>query len=335
MRYALTWQEATLRTARDLTPDIREIEIVPAGGVRPYAPGSHINIALLIDGQPDHRSYSLVGRSGGDCYRIAVRRQPDSRGGSARMHALQPGARLEISDPHNLFELTLGQSEYLLVAGGIGITPLIGMAETLLARAANFRFLYAGRSRAEMAFLDRLQGLLGDRLTICASDEGSRLDIGREISRLSPQAELYLCGPLRLVDAFRAAWAQAGRHPAGLRIETFGSSGAFAPEPFTVKIPELDLSVTVPENRSMLEALAQAGVEVISDCRRGECGLCALDVLGIEGALDHRDVFFSDEEKHQGAKICACVSRARGAVTVSCGYRPDQNIRPFQSSAAA
>ena len=167
-----------------------------------------------------------------------------------------------------------------------------------------------------MPFLDHLAGLLGPRLAVHVSEEGSRLDLAAAIAGLHPAGEMYLCGPMRLIEAARAAWAETGRPAAALRYETFGSSGRFVAQPFVVRVPRLGLEVVVPETKTMLDALQEAGADLLSDCRRGECGLCALDVLSVEGEVDHRDVFFSEEEKRSNHKICACVSRAVAGVLV-------------------
>lgn len=324
MRFHQVWEDAVIRQIRTLTPTVREFTIAPASGtIRRFAPGSHLNVTVLIGDQPDTRSYSLVGEPAGDAYRIAVKKQPESRGGSDYMWRLSEGARITISDPHNLFELDYDRPEYLLLAGGIGITPLVGMALALNKRDAKFRLVYAARSEAELAFADELRDVLGERLEIRA-DDGAPLDIAAEIARLGPDGDLYLCGPMGLLDAVRREWAAAGRHPASLRYETFGSSGHAAPEAFTVKIPNLGVEVVVPENQSMLDALEAAGVEMVSDCRRGECGICKVRVLEADGAIDHRDVFFSEQEHEEGESMCPCVSRVTGgSITVDTWYRED------------
>ena len=126
MRYLLSWNEARVRATRDLPGGVRMLEIEPAEGARSYPPGSHIEVRVVIDGEEDVRHYSLVGDHPVDgAYRIAVSHHPDSRGGSEYMRALEPGDRLAVSDPQNLFPLSYGSSEYLLVAGGIGITPVL------------------------------------------------------------------------------------------------------------------------------------------------------------------------------------------------------------------
>jgi ferredoxin-NADP reductase len=320
------FQEARVRAVREVASDVRMIELEPARPPHPYPAGSHLDIAVTVDELPDVRSYSLVGeRPVEGAYRIAVKEIPDSRGGSRFVRALEPGSQAAISEPKNHFELQYQRPEYLLMAGGIGITPMVGMAHALARHGRPFKLLYAARTREQMAFADELSRLLGDRLELYVSAEGNRLDVGRAIDQLHPDGELYLCGPLRLRDAAQKAWRQRGRPADRLRFETFASGGRFQPEAFPVRIHDQgDREVTVPKNRTMLDALGDAGVEVMWDCRRGECGLCAVSVLHVEGDLDHRDVFLSEEEEAEGRTILTCVSRAvGGAITIDTGFRAD------------
>ncbi|PTW63462.1 vanillate demethylase subunit B [Breoghania corrubedonensis] len=325
MRFQLHWEDAVVTRVRDITPTVREFLIAPASGkAQSYAPGSHINVSVLIAGQPDTRSYSLVGTPEPGRYRIAVRRQPESRGGSRYMWSLAEGARITVSNPHNLFALDYDRPQYLLIAGGIGITPLHFMAQTLKRRGADFRLVHAARSRTDLAFADELRETLGEHLEV-RTDDDMPLDLAEEIGRLSRDGDLYLCGPMGMLEAARKIWARTGRPAASLRTETFGSSGHAAPQEFTVRIPNLGVEVRVPENRSMLEALEAAGIDMVSDCRRGECGVCKVKVLASDGVIDHRDVFFSAEEQADGEHMCPCVSRvAGGSVTVDTWYRPDE-----------
>ena len=126
-----------------------------------------------------------------------------------------------------------------------------------------------------------------------------------------------------MLDAARAAWNAQGRAPSDLRYETFGSSGLMPTKAFSVRLKGSDRVIAVPAAMSMLDALQRAGIEIMSDCVRGECGVCAIDVVEIDGAIDHRDVFFSDHQKRENRKICPCVSRAIGTVTVDAQYAPD------------
>jgi len=324
MRFAQKWTTCRVAAIRDVAPAIREFVLRPEGtSLEAYAIGSHVNVGVLIDGRPETRSYSLVGEPGPDGYRIAVRRAPDSRGGSHYMWSLQPGARIEISSPASLFEIDWTRRSYCLIAGGIGITPIIGIAAMLKRRNAALALHYAVKSRRDAAFLDELSDLLGDRLIVHASDEDNRIDLDDIIRHLPPDAAAILCGPLRLLEAARRSWASAGRPPADLRYETFGSSGLLPTESFRVRIDRSGREIVVAENKSMLDALNEAGFEVMSDCQRGECGVCAIDVVAVEGKIDHRDVFFSDHQKGESGKICPCVSRAVGAITVNTLYQSD------------
>ncbi|PWC84633.1 diguanylate cyclase [Azospirillum sp. TSH100] len=322
MRFAIDWQDARLRAVRDLAPDIRLFEIEPTTPAKTPAPGSHISVTVVIDGRTDTRCYSLIADAADGLYRIAVKRLPESRGGSAYMWTLETGARLRISEPQNLFELALDRPDYLLIAGGIGITPIHGMATALAALGARLRLLYACRRRSELAFADELRARLGDRLETFIDEEGQRMDLAAAIDALAPDGELYLCGPIGLMEAVRRLWRERGRPIERLRFESFGNSGRHAPEAFTVSIPRLGKTVTVAENRSMLDALEAAGVELLSDCRRGECGLCAVDILAVDGEVDHRDVFFSESQKAESHRMCACVSRAvGGGITIDTARR--------------
>ncbi len=292
-------RSGVVRATRDLTPRIRMIEIEPEQAFVPPSPGSHIDFSVVIGGRPDVRSYSVVGPCADGVYRIAVKLLEASRGGSAFMWSLAPGVRLAHSAPANHFGLALGKPEYLLLAGGIGVTPIFSHA-----------------------LADELCGHIGERLDVRLSGEGKRVDIAAEIARLDPRGEFYVCGPIGILEAARRAWAASGRPVDLLRFETFGASGEYTPVPFEVRIPRLGREIRVAANQTMLEAFEEAGVEMIFDCRRGECGLCALPILEVDGVVDHRDVFFSEAEKAGNAKLCTCVSRVYGrAITVDTADR--------------
>jgi vanillate O-demethylase ferredoxin subunit len=318
----IDWRSARVRSLRDLTPDVRLFEIEPSGEFVVPTPGSHINVVVHIKSRPDVRCYSAVGPCTDGVYRIAVKLLGDSRGGSAYMWSLAPGAQLTISTPGNHFELSRGRPEYLLLAGGIGITPIFTMALALAQAGAEFRLLYACRRRQDLALADELQDRIGDRLRVFVDEEGAQVDLHGEIARLASDGELYVCGPIGMLETAKRHWQQSGRPVDQLRFETFGNSGRFASEPFKVKIPKRGVEVDVPLNQTMLEALEAAGIEMIFDCRRGECGLCALPILETDGIVDHRDVFFSDDEKAANSKLCTCVSRViGGSITVDTADR--------------
>lgn len=328
MRFIETWTSATLVAIRDLTPGIREFLLRPDGFAgAPYPVGSHIDVGVTIDGQPQTRSYSLVGEVDPQGYRIAVRRAADSRGGSRYMWSLAPGARLSITLPTSLVQLDWTRQQFCLIAGGIGITPMVGAAQVLARRGSCMTLHYAVRTRSDAAYLDMLESLLGDRLVVHAGDEGRRLDFDSVFAALPRDTMSLFCGPMRMLDAARHAWEGSGRPVTDLRYETFGSSGLLPTEAFRVRVRDQGTGAVtefvIPRDRSMLDVLDEAGHEVMSDCRRGECGVCALDVVDVDGEIDHRDVFFSAHQKQQSRKICGCVSRARGTITVDTLHRAD------------
>lgn len=337
MTHARRWLDAVVRASRDLSPTVREFELVPlADGGAPmpaagWAPGAHLDVQVMIDGRPQTRSYSLVAPAAPDAWRIAVKRVETSRGGSRYLWSLPgSGARLRVREPGNHFELRHDAPGVLLVAGGIGITPIVGMAQALAERATrpraptDLRVLYAARTAAELVYAEQLRDWLGDRLVTLAEDRDGRVDFASEIARLHAAADAYVCGPLPMLDAMRRAWQAAGRPVGSLRFETFGSSGALAPQPFHVKVPRHDIDIVVPADSTLLDALEAAGVQTMSECRRGECGLCAMPVLSADGTIDHRDVFLSEREKADSHVICACVSRlAGGTLVLDSAWRPD------------
>ena len=313
MAERVEWGDGVVRATRDLTPDIRLIEIAPSAGFAAPTPGSHINVGVMIGDRPDVRSYSIVGPCADGVYRVAVKRLKETRGGSAYMWTLAPGARVAVSAPANHFGLTLGRPEYLLLAGGIGVTPVFTHALALARAGARFRMLYACRGRRDAALERELTEQIGERLSLFVGEDGARVDIAAEIAALDPQGEFYVCGPIGMLEDAKRAWAASGRPVDKLRFETFGSSGRRPSAPFTAKIPRLGKTIAVGADQTLLEALEDAGVEMIFDCRRGECGLCALPILAVDGEVDHRDVFFSEAEKAANQKLCTCVSRVYGA----------------------
>lgn len=312
--HAVVWQRATVLEAVWLTKAIRRIVLAPEIPVKVEA-GAHIDVMVELEdgrnGERDRRSYSVVDAStDGSRLAVSVFNSPASRGGAAVMHALSPGDIIEITQPILDFPLRVGAPRYLLLAGGIGITAIAGMARVLRTIGADYRLVYVGRARAEMAYLRELQELHGDRLQLHVTDEGAPLVVTALIADLSRDTELYMCGPIRLMDAVRRAFTERKLAPPNLRFETFGNSGWFDAESFEVRVPHLGITTTVSASQTMLEALETAGADMMFDCRKGECGLCEVRVLDLHGDIDHRDVFYSERQKDARSKMCCCVSRA-------------------------
>jgi len=292
-------------------------------------PGSHVDLLVPVEGGQEVRSYSVV-RSGADGREVTISVQlaPASRGGSRFMHTLRPGDRVELTQPLQNFPLGVGAPRYVLLAGGIGITALVAMAETLRARRADYELHYVGRSRAVMAYLDELEAGHAGHFHGYVDDEGRPLDLDAFLDGIGPAdgtgqgTELYLCGPIRLMDAVRRGWQARGLPPTNLRFETFGNSGSWDAQPFLVDVPAAGRTVEVGESDSLLDALERAGIDVLSDCRKGECGLCQGAVLDLDGRIDHRDVFLSESQQQADIMMCACVSRV-----VAAAERPADGAR--------
>lgn len=308
------WSTGRVVATAEVARDVRRITVErPARGRA--APGSHLDVRVPLGETSDVRSYSIVESSDdGGLLTISVLRVPQSRGGSAFMHSLSPGHDISVTQPLQNFPLRVGAPRYVLLAGGIGITAVAEMARVLRHVGADYTLVYVGRSRDRMAYLAELGELHGDRLVVHVDAEQTPLDVQRLVRSVDHHAmrevtELYMCGPIRLMDAVRREWEAAALPQANLRFETFGSSGWFQPEEFVVRVPQRHVETTVRTDETMLEALTRAGVDLMYDCRKGECGLCLLDVECVEGVLDHRDVFLSADQKAGGRSLSTCVSR--------------------------
>jgi vanillate O-demethylase ferredoxin subunit len=310
--------------ARDVNAFIRLLRLrADDGSILPgYTAGAHLRVQVrLHDGTPDWRHYSLVNLTTEDVaamaqpreYVIAVRREDDGRGGSRYMHRqVAEGQRLTIEEPKNEFELRTGDGCAVLVAGGIGITPLTSMAAQRKADDRPVRMHYAGRSRDVMAFLPELQQLLGSDLAVHADAEaGAPLDVDAMLDACSAHDQLYVCGPKPLLDAVLAKTQARGWTHERVHFELFTTPVAEKGDrAFEVVLAQSGGAYTVPAGQTVLDCLIEHGCDPLFDCKRGECGVCSTAV--IEGDIDHRDYFLSDAEKASGKVMQICVSRVRG-----------------------
>lgn len=277
-----------------------------------WSAGAHLD---LIHGG-FRRKFSLCGQSR-DSYEVAVLLEAAGRGGSRHFHEIaRAGDAVRVAGPRNHFRLDENAARYVLVAGGIGITPIIAMADRLKALGKPYTLHYAGRARGAMAFLDRLAEDHGDALTLHVAGEGGRIDLAALGADLPDDAQLYACGPERMLAALEAAFA--GKAEGALRSERF-SSAAAALDPakehgFEVVLRDSDLALNVRPDQTVLDALEEAGVDLACDCREGLCGSCEATVL--EGELDHRDNVLTTSERAKGDRIITCCSRARGGKIV-------------------
>jgi ferredoxin-NADP reductase len=278
------------------------------GGQLPeWEPGAHIDLHLpgeLV------RQYSLCGDPADrKRWQIAVLREPDGRGGSACVHdKVAVGDELGMLGPRNHFAL-VDAPHYLFIAGGIGITPVLPMLAELARRGVPWQLSYGGRTRASMAFLTELAGY-GDQVTIWPQDERGLLDLPGLLGIAEPGTAVYCCGPeplLRAVEGQCAAWPDGPLH-----VERFSPLAAdpdATDDAFEVQLAQSARTVQVPAGMSILAALEDAGLTVLSSCQEGTCGTCETGVLG--GVPDHRDSVLTSAEREAGDVMMICVSRAK------------------------
>ena len=297
--------------------DICTFELTSADGtpLPSFSAGSHVDVQ--VPGGLT-RQYSLCNDPAeSHRYLIGVLRDAASRGGSAAMHAqVQEGTLLQISPPKNHFTLAHHAPRHLLLAGGIGVTPILCMAERLAATHADFEMHYATRSRARTAFLERIQRApFAGRVSFHFDDGAAaqKLDIAALLAAQPATTHLYVCGPQGLMDAVLAAARTSGWDEQRLHYEFFGADvkpqagdGAFE-----VQLASSGRVIPVAADRSVLAALADAGVIVPSSCEQGVCGTCLTRV--VDGVPDHRDQYLLPEEQAANDQFLPCCSRAKSA----------------------
>ncbi|SFL44991.1 PDR/VanB family oxidoreductase [Geodermatophilus ruber] len=282
---------------------------LPSGERLPaWTPGAHIDVEL-----PNGltRQYSLCGDPADTgAWRIGVLREADGRGGSAWIaDELAVGDTLRVRGPRNNFPL-LPAARYVFVAGGIGITPLLPMIRAAVAAGAEWELHYGGRTRASMAFLAELAPH-GDRVHLHPQDEVGLLPLAAVLGTPAADTLVYCCGPAPLLDAVEDSCRPWG--PGALHVERFTAAPRVTDgedSTFEVVLEQSGLTLEVPPELSVLEAVENAGVPVLSSCTEGTCGTCETTVL--EGEVDHRDVILTDEEKAANDTMMICVSRCRG-----------------------
>ena len=273
-----------------------------------WSAGAHVELCI---GGFD-RKYSLCGRGADGRYDLAILREDEGRGGSMHIHAAaRAGLELKLRGPSNLFRLDETAAAHVLIAGGIGITPILAMADTLKARGRPYALHYAGRSRATMAFVDRLRADHGAALRLYPSDETHRADLARIVADLPEGGQIYACGPDRLIAALEDLTAQ---HPPGtLHFEHFATQApglnAADEAAFEVELCDSGLTLPVAADATLLEVLQAAGIDVASDCCEGLCGSCEVSV--ISGDIDHRDRVLTRAERAENTRMMACCSRSR------------------------
>lgn len=240
------WRSSEIVETYLVADNIRRITIAGPPTARAQ-PGTHIDVRVDLADRTDIRSYSVVSSNeDGSLITISVLLTPTTRGGSRFMHSLRVGDTMLTTQPLQNFPLRIGAERYVVVAGGIGITAVLAMAAVLKALQADYTFVYAARSASAASYLPELRAAHGDRLVVHLNEDGSSLDVPALIAgvaegRAPHSTELYMCGPIRLMDEVRRQWLSSQLPIYHLRFETFGNSGWFEPEEFVVRIPRLGL----------------------------------------------------------------------------------------------
>lgn len=311
--------DVTVASAHLEADTILILDLVDATGkeLPAFTAGAHIDV-ILDNGMT--RQYSLSNDPGErHRYRLGVLKDPKSRGGSEFIHqSVTVGAKLRISAPRNLFGLAEApNAHHILIAGGIGVTPILSMAHSLKAQGSSFDLHYCARSRTSAAFLDELEAAaFAPQVRQYFDDEGIMLDAPAAIGAPAPERHLYVCGPNGFMDfvmesARRLGWPESHIHREHFAAPAHDDSADTA---FDIVLNSSGQRFTIPPGQSVAQVLDEQGIFIAVSCEQGICGTCLTPVL--EGEPDHRDAFQTDEEKAANTHFTPCCSRARSPVLV-------------------
>lgn len=292
------------------SPLIKEFRLTPADGraVPTWQPGSHIKLTFRSQsGSQFTNAYSLLGQHG-DCLRIAVQREASGRGGSRVLHdEFTAGMEIDLSEPQDSFRLHVGDSRNVLIAGGIGITPLISMARALNSARKGFEMHYLVRDISRLVLMDELVCLPYGHMTAHVTESG-RPDLAVLIGPYTEGSKLHACGPVSLMDAIRTKASLLGWPPDHLHFESFGARHTSEDQPLRVYLRQSGITLDVMPGTPILDAMISADAFVSYDCKRGECGNCYAAV--ISGQPIHRDICLTAAQRAVG--MTTCVSWAAG-----------------------
>lgn len=308
-----TWQAARLSRLQRRSSRVIVVELAPASDVPlvGFTAGAHVDLALP-DGRV--RSYSLMNPpQHASCYQLGILRVAEGRGGSHYLHTqLREGDALQVSLPRNAFPLHERAENSVLIAGGIGITPLLCMARHLVARQRPVHLYYSARSRQDAAFLQDLTPL-GNAFTCLYDDEcGGPPDLVPLLAAHPPDTHFYCCGPGPMLDAFGLACRRLGITRA--HVERFSAPSRLTGSPpargYDVVLARSRIRLHHDDHGSLLDFLLRSGVTVPNGCHQGICGSCATRV--VSGEVDHRDGILSEHERQHSSLMLPCVSGCRG-----------------------
>jgi len=305
--------DLTITGIRQLTPSVRAFELRASNGSKlpVVKAGAHIQLpVMLATGEMIKRHYSICSNPARrDIYEVAILREDEGLGGSKTIHEqYQLGQSLRCEMPSNFFELDKSNAPAILIAGGIGITPIKAMAQSLKASGRETTIHYAGRNRQEMAFRDRLEREFQQNLFIYSSAENQRLDLSSIFADANESAVFYICGPSRLIDAVILEAETQNISPERIRYERFVPSANKTARPILVKLKRSNKEIEVAADKTVLDALIESNVNIPFSCKTGVCRSCAVKVL--DGDPEHHDSALSENDKSQEKLFCPCVSRA-------------------------
>lgn len=288
-----------------------------AGGLLPTFSGGAHTVVELKDGDITRLNpYSLMSDPFDQtAYTISVRRDDEGRGGSLFLHKnIKAGDEITISNPVNLFSLDLVAKKYLMIAGGIGITPFLAQIKQLDRAHGNWELHYSCRSEALGSYVDYLTSTHPNDVNVYYDDQKQAIDLENLLEGQPLGTHIYVCGPKGMIDWVRGKAAEMGWPREAVHYEEF-----LAPQPgkpFEVKLAVSNKVIQVGENESLLEAIERAGVDAPYLCRGGACGMCETSVIDYSGNFIHRDHWLEDDEHASGKKIMPCVSRFDGKTLV-------------------
>ncbi|MDA9207709.1 PDR/VanB family oxidoreductase [Octadecabacter sp.] len=311
-------QTYTVTSRTDDRGDIARIRLTPQDGqIAPFTAGGHIDLYL-----PDvdmWRQYSLCSDPvETEFYEIGVLKDAHSRGGSTAVHRLAvKGASFTIEGPRNHFELDETASHTVLLGGGIGVTPMIAMAKRLHALGKDFVLHYCTRSEDVTAFKGDLDACdFADKVIYHFDDQdgAQRLDPARDLPAPHADTHLYVCGPQGFMDWVISTAKEAGHTTQNVHLEYFSANVDVSGDTFEVNCAQSGISITIGPDDTIAKALAKEGIKIDVKCEEGVCGTCITDVL--DGQIDHRDQFLTDEEREDGDQMCVCCSRGKGKLVL-------------------
>jgi vanillate O-demethylase ferredoxin subunit len=283
------------------------------GAILPaFEPGAHLPIEIeLSKNDKVQRHYSIVSSSHDNrFYEIAVQQEKQGSGGSNYMHEqLRIGQTLNADFPVNEFSLSSPGKHHILIAGGIGITPILAMLRDLSEASESYELHYSVKTDEDFAFKDEIIKLAGKNAYFYCTQRQSptRLDVDTLLKERSNSSHIYICGPVGLITAVKDRADETDWQASHIHYESFGSSPQETDQAIEVKLQNSGKVIVIDPKETLLDGLLAANVKVPFECKRGECGMCVTEY--VEGTPDHRDVYLTKAEKEHS--LCLCISRAK------------------------